>query len=247
MNKTLSSSIVLLFFLFSLSSYAECHFGIKGGLNLSYLKVKGDHGYMCVDDDFIVYDINLNPDNKNGYFIGPTVIFGMPVKCLSVETSLLFNRKVVELDPRIQYVSSKDLLGSFGDDFVYLEYANESPKEDNKLKQNLLSIPINVLLSKELCDVFGIYCSVGHQIDFNLGEKKWNGIKGFEWEKVVSSVNASVGVILVKHIQIGATYNRSLSKIADVNDDMKNMIPVNLDNDIKIKTNTFMFSVAYMF
>ena len=169
MNKTLSSSIVLLFFLFSLSAYAECHFGIKGGLNFANMKVKGGQGCIA-DNDFIVYDVELNPDSKIGYFIGPTVIVGMPVKCLSVETSLLFNRKFVELDPIIYNVSVGDIFSSYEKDFDYIEYGNVI--SDNKLKQNILSIPINVLLSKELSDVFGIYCSVGHQVDFNLGEKK---------------------------------------------------------------------------
>lgn len=206
---------------------ADCQFGIKTGLNITSMKIKDvkfNTGAGAVADkiaDQLAGNIQ-DPDNRCGFFIGPTVDFSLPIVGLGMETSLLYNQKVVEM-------------------------------EETKVKQNLLSWPINVKASVGLGDVIGIYGAIGPQFDFNIGDKNWKDLDMDEmkWKKTTVSLNLGFGVKAMKHIQAGLTYNIGLGNTAEYERDSKLSTATDLGmatiKNMNAKTNTWMFSVAYMF
>lgn len=207
MKKLISLCVVALAILVATPSHAQAQFGVKAGLNITSMKFKD-------------VEENVNPDNRCGFFIGPTVDFKLPIIGIGMDASLLYNQKVVEI-------------------------------EDLKVKQNLLSLPINFKGSVGLGSMLGIYGALGPQFDFNIGGKKWKDLEMMEWKGSNVSLNLGAGVKLLSHIQAGLTYNIGLGKSAEYKEDsilstlwggakgaVKNM---------NAKTNTWMIHVAYMF
>lgn len=209
MKKLISLSALALALSIAMPAHSQTQFGVKAGFNITSMKFKD-------------MPASVDPDNRCGFFIGPTVDFKLPLLGIGMDASLLYNQKVV---------------GS----------------SDDKLKQNLLSIPLNFKGSIGLGNTLGIYGAVGPQFDFNIGDKKWKdvGDLDMEWKGSSVSLNLGAGVKLFSHIQAGVTYNIGLSKTAEYcGETASSVIFSGLSDAIKnanAKTNTWMIHVAYMF
>lgn len=78
MKKVLSFIVLAVSFFFANSAQAQIKLGVKGGLNVSNLKL---------DDDM------WTADNKVGFFIGPMVKVTVPVTGLSFDVAALYDQK----------------------------------------------------------------------------------------------------------------------------------------------------------
>lgn len=218
---------------------AQTQFGIKAGLNITSMKIKDLKSKKPDVAAFV--QTNIDPKNRCGFFIGPTVDFKLPIVGLGMETSLLYNQKVVEVE------STASVSTSFTSSSLF------SISQKEKVKQNLLSVPINLKASVGLGSVLGIYGAVGPQFDFNLGGKKWKDLEGLgmEWKNTTASLNLGFGVKVLKHIQAGLTYNIGLSKTAEYTDIDADEATKKAFKEVwgnaNAKTNTWMISASYMF
>ncbi|MGP1591474.1 MAG: porin family protein [Prevotella sp.] len=78
MRKFLFSALIALMVLLSTNANAQVSFGVKGGLNVSSMKLKSEVA---------------EPSNKAGFFIGPTAKFTLPVVGLGIDASLLYDQR----------------------------------------------------------------------------------------------------------------------------------------------------------
>ena len=80
-NKRLIIAVaVVLMMMAAIPSMAQFKFGVKGGLNVTKMSVSSD-----------VY----SADNNNGFFIGPTVKFTLPIVGLGIDAAALDRKSVV--------------------------------------------------------------------------------------------------------------------------------------------------------
>ena len=78
MKKILCSGMIVFMMLLSTNTNAQVAFGIKGGVDVTSIKL--GHEVMT-------------PSNKVGFFIGPTVKCTLPVVGLGFDASLLYEQK----------------------------------------------------------------------------------------------------------------------------------------------------------
>ena len=76
-------TLVVLLATMTVAAQAQVKFGVKGGLNLTSMKL----------DNSIV-----DPSNQAGFFIGPTVKFTLPVVGLGVDASALYDQRSAKSD-----------------------------------------------------------------------------------------------------------------------------------------------------
>lgn len=93
------------------------------------------------------------------------------------------------------------------------------------LKQSSFQVPLNIKYGVGLGNIANIFVAVGPEFGFNVGKT----LEAYTMDKSRLSVNAGVGVTLLKHVQVGANYN----------------IPC--DETIRIKHGTMQVSLAYLF
>ncbi|MDD7605650.1 MAG: hypothetical protein PUJ87_02995, partial [Prevotellaceae bacterium] len=77
MRKRMVTLLTLLMLMGVSSLQAQIKWGVKGGLNLAALSLKGDI---------------VNSSNNVGFYIGPTVKLSLPLTGLSVDASALYNQ-----------------------------------------------------------------------------------------------------------------------------------------------------------
>lgn len=82
MKKVLSFIVLAVSLLFANPAQAQIKLGVKGGLNVSNLKL---------DDDM------WKADNKAGFFIGPMVKVTVPVTGLSFDVAALYDQKEAKM------------------------------------------------------------------------------------------------------------------------------------------------------
>lgn len=186
---------------------AQVKFGLKGGLNVTDMSLSSDV---------------LKSSNSTGFFIGPTVLFNLPIVGLGIDASALY-------DQREGKVSANDATAGEG---------------SVKLKQKAVNIPINVRYGFGLGTLASLYLAAGPQFGFNVGDKNQSLFgDAAEWKLKDSnfSVNVGAGVMLLSHLQIGANYNIVCGKTGSV---------TVLDGVTKVfngRTNTWQVSAAYYF
>lgn len=98
MKKNIWGIIVLVAaFVVAMPSQAQIKFGLKGGLNMNKVSVKGN-----------LYETNLkNGDNAAGFFVGPTVDVTIPLAGLGVDAAILYDNKIMKVNDAkktIQYI-----------------------------------------------------------------------------------------------------------------------------------------------
>lgn len=171
MKKVLTLIIFAFVMLFPVRSAAQLQFGVKGGLNITEMKLSDE-----------VFDSS----NRNGFFIGPTLKFKVPIIGLGVDASALYDQREGKVEG--ENVKSKSLsipvnaryeigLGSLLGVFVFA-----GPQFDFRLGDDEIQT---------------------ENIDWKLRDSNF-------------SVNVGGGVFLASHLQLSANYNIVCGKTGDV-------------------------------
>lgn len=158
--------------------------------------------------------------NKTGWFIGPTAKVMLPIVGLGVEANLLYSRSESEMQ-------GQDVVRQTLDVPVFLRYE--------------LSLPVvNQFIEP--------FIAAGPQWSWNIGEKNFSLNYGdYRVKESALSLNLGAGVILLDHIQIHANYNIALGNTSNYTDGKLVGGAIDHLTSSKSKTNTWQFSVAYMF
>lgn len=130
------------------------------------------------------------------------------------------------------------LIGLGVDGAVLYSHKGAVKTDDGTAKLNSIEIPINLKYTFGLGSLLGVYVAVGPQFGYNIGKKTFSEYD-FKLKGSNLSANAGVGVKVLGHLQAGVTYNIALGKTGE-----------SLDKQVDafdFKTNTWQFSVAYLF
>ena len=100
MKKILFSGLIALMSLFTTNANAQVSFGVKGGLNVSSMKLNSEL---------------FSASNKTGFFIGPTAKFSLPIVGVGMDASLLYDQREVKIignrfDGRTKLIQSQIVL-----------------------------------------------------------------------------------------------------------------------------------------
>lgn len=188
----------------SMPSQAQVKFGLKGGLNLTNISLSGS--------------ASDNLKNKEGFHIGPTVKFTVPIVGLSFDASALYDQRSATIS----------------DD-----------KAESTIKSQSLQVPINIRYGVGLGSIANVFAFAGPQFGFNLGDKTQKILNNAkEWTLKSSNLSANVGVgaTILGHLQVTANYNFALGKTGEVDD------PLDVAKGVLgSKANAWQVSAAYFF
>ena len=196
---------------------AQFNWGIKAGINMA-------------EKPTDIKDVKGN----NGWFVGPMAKVTLPIVGLGLEANLLYSQTSTDVKGEEIERKSVDLP-------VYLRYE--------------FSLPIvNKFLEP--------FLAVGPQWSWNVGDKEFkimdkvgDFVNGLPAEGLTEdfskytlrssnlSLNLGLGAVVLDHVQIHANYNLALGSTSDYSE--KGDAMLNLMT--KSKTNTWQFSVAYIF
>lgn len=170
-----------------------------------------------------ITNMSLNSDivsssNRTGFFIGPTLKFTLPVVGLGIDAAALYDQR-------------------------------EAKSNDKTIKTQNINVPINLRYIIGLGSIAGIYFAAGPQFGFNVGNKNiennvntttttWN------FKDSNFSINLGTGVMLLKHLEIGANYNIVCGKTGDVT--VKKATD-SVTSTSKNRSNAWQISAAYYF
>lgn len=201
--KKIIVSLLAILLLQAMPSQAQLKFGLKGGINVTK---------MSFSSKF------LDAKNQNGFFIGPTVKFKLPLVGLGFDVAALYDQREADVD--IQAVDGTEV---------------------GKIKQKSINVPINLRYTIGLGDLAGIYLAAGPQFGFNVGDKHLFS-NSFKMKNSNLSVNVGAGVRLLNHLEIGATYNIACGKTGEFEfDGIEDISKLNM------KSNAWQVSAAYYF
>lgn len=186
---------------------AQFKFGVKGGFNNTSMKFDLDQ---------------LSSKSGNGWFLGPTAKFTLPVGPLNIgaDAALFYDQR-----------SSKV----------------EADGIEESIKRKSILIPINARVNFSIIKVLGAYVATGPQFGFNVGESDINlsslsSISDhFQLRKSQFSWNIGVGVMALNHLEVGVTYNIGIGKTGSLKEMTKEEL---IDTP---KQNSWMISAAYYF
>lgn len=175
----------------------------------------GLKGGLNITDMSLSSDELFETSNRAGFFIGPTVKFTLPIVGLGIDASALYDQREAKVKGT-----------------------------DKKLKQQAINIPINLRYDIGLGSLAAIYLAAGPQFGFNIGDKHQTLIEDVaDWKLNTSnfSVNVGAGVMLLSHLQVGASYNIVCGKTGEVTvfDGVKEVV--------RGRSNTWQISLAYYF
>ena len=159
-------------------------------------------------------------DNNNGFFIGPTVKFTLPSVGLGIDAAALYDQRKGSL------VSRND------------------KSEDVKFKS--INVPVNLRWNIGLGSLAGVYLAAGPQFGFALGDfsDAWDS-NFYKKENMNVSINLGAGLSLLKHLELGFTYNIQTKDTYSITE---NYAGGSLGREITdIKTNAWQISAAYYF
>ena len=177
--------LVVILFAMSLTVQAQgIKFGIKGGLNIMKITFSED-----------VY----KSDNQTGFYVGPTVKISLPLGW-GLDIAALYDQRSAKIEPDMR----AEVAGKEG------EYTTTT---DEKIVQKTLQIPINLRYNIGLGGSAGIYLAAGPQFGFPVGDKVYNTKVGeYRLKDANLSINFGAGVYLLKHLEVGFTYNLAAGK-----------------------------------
>lgn len=128
----------------------------------------------------------VESSNRTGFFIGPSMRIGLPVLPIGFDLSVLYDQRDAKVD-------------------------------DGTISQKSINIPINIRYEIGLGSMAGIYIAAGPQFGFNVGDqKKIFSSSTYKFSDSNVSINVGAGVRLVKHLEIGATYNIAVGKTGEI-------------------------------
>ena len=153
----------------------------------------------------------LDKSNQAGFFVGPTVKFSLPIVGLGVDAAVLYDQRDAKLN-------------------------------DEKISQKSINIPINARYTFGLSDLAGVYVAAGPQFGINVGDKDFNltSTKSYSLKSTNFSINVGAGVLLMNHLEIGASYNIAVGKTGEVS-------LGSAFDAVKTNNNAWQVSAAYYF
>ena len=167
----------------------------------------------------------FSSSNRAGWFIGPKIDLGFALG-FGLDASVLFQQTQHNLK----------LETPLGD----LSATHSS---------NFISLPINARYNIGIGDSFSIYVATGPQFDFGWGdtEEKWFSTT-FRRENLAINWNVGAGVRVLKHLELGLSYNFGWTKAGERVDDWKESILNSLNgNKEDYRANTFKLQATYYF
>ena len=164
----------------------------------------------------------FDKSNQIGWFIGPTVKFTLPIVGLGMDASVLYD-----------YRSAK------------LNYATV----EQTVKQQQLSIPVNLRYSIGLGGTANIFFFGGPQIAFNVGDKdyQWNKSSNYALKNSNFSVNLGFGVTALRHLQVSANYNIACGNTADVTWKTATDVATSIFHKKSSRNSSWQLGIAYFF
>jgi hypothetical protein len=161
----------------------------------------------------------IDSKNRNGFFFGPTLKISLPF-LLGFDVSALYDRREMEV----------------GDDLV-------------KVKQEMVTLPVNVRINLGSEHTLGVFAYAGPQFAFNIGDRHKAIDEAREWkfEQSTLSANFGAGVLVGGTLEVSANYNMSLGKTADITREVvKDAFNTEWEKH-KARTNAWQLAVAIYF
>ena len=163
MKKFFILALLMMSAVFATESSAQVKFGLKGGLNVTSMSFSSDL---------------LAANNRTGFFIGPTVLFSLPIVGLGIDASALYDQREAEL-----------------------KYEGRDPET---FKTQSINIPINLRYGIGLGNTANLFLFAGPQFGFNVGSKNQSLFQDVASWKLSSSnfsLNFGAGVMLLNSKQ----------------------------------------------
>ena len=166
-------------------------FGVKGGLNITKMSVSKDV---------------IDADNQTGFYVGPTLKISLPAG-FGVDIAALYDQRSAKL----QTGPSASVLQPYQEE-PYQTFESYGVSEE-KVTQKSINIPVNLRYNIGLGGAAGIYLAAGPQFGFPVGDKVYNTNFGeYRLKDANLSINFGAGVYLLKHLEVGFTYNLAAGK-----------------------------------
>ncbi len=138
----------------------------------------------------------FDSDNKTGFYVGPTIKLSLPLG-FGLDIAALYDQRSTDVNT--------DAKPSGTTAEVYAG--------DEKITQKSIQIPVNLRYNIGLAASAGIYLAVGPQFGFPVGDKVYNTKVGeYRLKDANLSINFGAGVYLLKHLEVGFTYNLAAGK-----------------------------------
>lgn len=175
----------------------------------------GLKGGLNVTDMSFSADV-VDKSNQTGFFIGPSVKFSLPIVGLGLDAAALYDQR-------------------------------DAKVADEKISQRSINIPINLRYNIGLGSLAGIYLAAGPQFGINIGGKnfRYDDMTNYELSKTNFSINVGAGVMLIKHIEVGFTYNIACGKTGEAN--VWDVASSTWNQVTKGRANAWQVSAAYYF
>lgn len=209
MKKIFTVGLIVMSMLLVVEASAQIKFGVKGGLNVTDMSFSKDV---------------LGADNRTGFFIGPTVLFTLPVVGLGIDASALYDQREAKL--------------------------SVDGNKSETLKSQAINVPVNLRYGFGLGSLASIYMFAGPQFGFNVGDKNqslYDDVAEWTLKKSNFSINVGAGVMLVKHLQVSANYNIACGRTGNVT--LKDAISSTFDgfSSSRGRSNAWQIALAYYF
>lgn len=177
MKKVFTAFMFAVALLAAVPSQAQVKFGLKGGLNVTDMSLSKEV---------------VDPSNKTGFFVGPTIKVTLPIVGLGLDASALYDQRDAKLgEEKVSLRSINvpiNVRYTFGMSSLAAIYLAAGPQ-------------------------FGY--NIGDKNVFSYVDEE--GAGGFELKKSNFSVNVGAGVTLMSKFEIGATYNIACGKTGEFN------------------------------
>jgi hypothetical protein len=212
--KKIFTLMVIAIAMVAMPAQAQFGFGLRGGLNMTNLDVDG------VDEN------DLSSSNKEGFFVGPTIKFTVPVIGIGLDASVMYDQR------KMKFADGID--------------ATTGEKTYTTLRDENIVLPVNLRYTFGLGDMAGVFVKAGPQWSWNIGGKNYFG-DTFKFKKSSMSINLGAGAVLMDNIEIFVNYNINLSKSGEyeIKTLDENNNPVTKTG--KLRSNAWQFGLAYYF
>ena len=195
--------------MFSLAAEAQLKFGVRAGANLVDMKMS----------DGVK---NLSGNNRSGFYVGPTIKFGLPVTGLGIDASAVYDQRTSDV-----------------------AYTNEQGNPDSeRVTARAISIPINVRYGFNV-SIVELFAFAGPQFAFNLSKSKYLGANEWTWRSSNLSVNVGLGFCVLDKVEVKVNYNVACGKTGEVN--VWDATKTTVVDSFKSRYNSWQVGVAYYF
>ena len=138
----------------------------------------------------------FDSDNKTGFYVGPTIKLSLPLG-FGLDIAALYDQRSTDVKTDAKPSGT-----------TVAVYAG-----DEKITQKSIQIPVNLRYNIGLAASAGIYLAAGPQFGFPVGDKVYNTKVGeYRLKDANLSINFGAGVYLLKHLEVGFTYNLAAGK-----------------------------------